>query len=277
MRKRDEGYEDLRPSSFPYFGILLLFLAGAAMGHCWWVGDFIALGALFAILVGSVFGYFCGLWRSLASTIGMFIGFQFALPVSTRLVPFLEGQFHQSIPPTVGLTISGFATGVITTLVLLLVGMLLRRNTAFRIVDQYAGGIAGLCSSVAGFALVFWVVLATEPKIQQSQELAERNETLSPGKDTRRVALSRLTEFIDATKKSYVMVGLRSWNPFVDVAYFRDLKKQMEASMDPARWNSGPNGGMLGSIPKLIQAPTTPSVQQTKALSPAPARRGSFP
>jgi hypothetical protein len=89
--------------------------------------------------------------------------------------------------------------------------------------------------------------------------------------------LSRLTEFIDATKKSYVMVGLRSWNPFVDVAYFRDLKKQMEASMDPARWNSGPNGGMLGSIPKLIQAPTTPSVQQTKALSPAPARRGSFP
>jgi hypothetical protein len=146
MRKRDEGYEDLRPSSFPYFGIVLLFLAGAAMGHCWWVGDVIAVGALFAILVGSLFGYFCGLWRSLASTVGMFIGFQFALPVSTRLIPFLEGQFHQSIPPTVGLAISGFATGVVSTLGLLLVGMLLRRNTMFRIVDQYLGGVAGLCS-----------------------------------------------------------------------------------------------------------------------------------
>jgi hypothetical protein len=73
------------------------------------------------------------------------------------------------------------------------------------------------------------------------------------------------------------MAGLRSWNPFLEVAYFRDLKKQMEENLDPARWNPGPNSGMLGSIPKLIQAPTTPPVQQTKALSPTPALRGAFP
>jgi hypothetical protein len=192
----------------------------------------------------------------------MFIGYQFALPISVRLIPFLEGQFHQSIEPTIGIAISGFAAGIVATLGILWIGVFLRRNTMFRIVDRYAGGVAGLCSSVVGVALVFWVVLAAEPTIRQSREIADRNEMLSLGKDTRYVALIRLTEFIDATKKSYVMVGLRSWNPFVDVAYIRDLKKQIETSLDPARWNSGTNGGLLGSIPKLIRAPTTPPVQQ---------------
>ena len=164
--------------------------------------------------------------------------------------------------PTIGIAISGLAAGSVATLGILWIGVFLRRNTMFRIVDQYAGGVAGLCSSVVGVALVFWVVLAAEPTIRQSREIADRNEMLSLGKDTRYVALIRLTEFIDATKKSYVMVGLRSWNPFVDVAYIRDLKKQIETSLDPARWNSETNGGILGSIPKLIRAPTTPPVQQ---------------
>jgi hypothetical protein len=192
----------------------------------------------------------------------MFIGYQFALPISVRLLPFLEGQIHQSIEPTIGIAISGLAAGSVATLGILWIGVFLRRNTMFRIVDRYAGGVAGLCSSVVGVALVFWVVLAAEPTIRQSREIADRNEMLSLGKDTRYVALIRLTEFIDATKKSYVMVGLRSWNPFVDVAYIRDLKKQIETSLDPARWNSGTNGGLLGSIPKWIRAPTTPPVQQ---------------
>ncbi|MFN7891791.1 MAG: CvpA family protein [Pirellula sp.] len=277
MKNRKEEYEDLQPSSFPYFGIVLLFLLGAGMGHCWWVGDVIAIGALFVLLVGSLVGYFCGLWRSLASTVGMFIGYQFALPISVRLLPFLEGQIHQSIEPTIGIAISGLAAGSVATLGILWIGVFLRRNTMFRIVDQYAGGVAGLCSSVVGVALVFWVVLAAEPTIRQSREIADRNEMLSLGKDTRYVALIRLTEFIDATKKSYVMVGLRSWNPIVDVAHIRDLKKQIETSLDPARWNSETNGGILGSIPKLIRAPTTPPVQQPQAMDKAPALRGSFP
>jgi uncharacterized membrane protein required for colicin V production len=260
-------------------GIVFLFLMGAAMGHCWWIGDPIALGTLFVLSIGCLTGYFCGLWRSIASTVGMFIGYQFALPVSVRLVPFLEGQFHRTIQPTIGLAISGFAAGIVATLGLLLVGIFLRRNSMFRRVDQCAGGIAGLCSSVAGVALVFWVLLASEPTIRQSWEIAERDETLSKGKNTRYVALSRLTEFIDATKKSYVIVGLRSWNPFLDVAYFRDLKKQTETSMDAAQWNSSPDGGMLSSIPKLIQAPASApaSVQQRNAFAPAPALQGSSP
>jgi uncharacterized membrane protein required for colicin V production len=266
MKNRDEAYEDLQPNSFPYLGFVFLFLTGAAMGHCWWVSDFVALGTVFLFSLGSLAGYCCGFWRSAASTMGMFVGYQFAVPVSVQLVPFVEGQLHHSIQPAMGLAGSGFLAGIVATIVLLLVGVFLRRNAFFRRLDHSAGGITGLCSTVAGVALVFWVLLASEPKIQQSWEMVQKNESLSKSEDTRYKAIRCLTEFIDATKKSYVMVGLRSWNPFLDVAYLRDLKMQLESSVVPEQTNSGANSGLLSAASKLIQT-STPN-QQRKAMAP---------
>ena len=178
--------------------------------------------------IGGGVGYCCGLWRSIASSVGMCAGYQLATPTSDYLVPFLQNQFNQTIEPANGRALSGIVVGILASLLLLVVGMFLRRNVLFRRFDQYTGFAFGFVSTTACIALVFWVLLASEPAIERSRQIAQQNKAFD-GSNGTPLPIERLTSLLKATKSSYVRVGLRKWNPFIDVPYFRDLKAKIES------------------------------------------------
>lgn len=228
------GTESL-PSTIPLGSILFVFGFGVAFGHCWWVGDQVASATVVLIAIGGLGGYYCGLWRTIASSVGMCVGYQLATPTSHYLVPFLQNQVNQTIEPATGKIVSGIVAGLVATFLLVIVGMFLRRNSFLKRVDQYTGFAVGLISAAASVALVFWVLLASEPSIERSRQIAQQNKAFDDSNGANPLAIDRLASLLAATKKSYVMVGLKAWNPFIDVLYFRDLKARIELSVASAK------------------------------------------
>lgn len=231
----------------PYGSIPFIFVFGVAIGHCWWIGDTVSAASLVLVALGGFLGYYCGLWRTLASSVGMFAGYQLAVPTADRLVPFLQGQLNQSIEPKIGLAISSVVAGVVATLFLIIVGVFLRRNAFLKRCDQYTGFAFGLASTTATVALVFWVLLASEPDIERSRQIAQQNKAYGHASDNQSIAIERLSALVHAAKSSYLMVGLKSWNPFIDVAYFREMKAKIESSLAAARGLRASSDGSFGS------------------------------
>jgi mannitol-specific phosphotransferase system IIBC component len=118
-------YSESSSVSIP--GILFFLVVGASLGHCWWVGDYVSTIAIAAIGVGSVVGYWYGIWRTVGSSIGLYAGYQYAAPAAAQLMPRIEKQFGQSIPADTGVLLSGALVGIGVTLVFLIIGIVMFR------------------------------------------------------------------------------------------------------------------------------------------------------
>jgi len=232
-------------SAIPLGSILFVFGFGLALGHCWWVGDRVASATIVLVAIGGLAGYYCGLWRTIASSMGMCVGYQLANPTAEYLVPFLQNQINQTIEPATGKIISGIVAGLVATLLLVIVGLFLRRNAFLKRFDQYTGFAFGLISATACVASVFWILLASEASIDRSRQIAQQNKALGDSDGANPLAIDRLASLLAATKTSYVMVGLKAWNPFIDVPYFRDLKAKIELSVSAAK-NTGSKNPLQG-------------------------------
>jgi len=217
--------------------VLCVFGFGFVVIHCWVVRDLVALATAVTVAIGGLAGYWWGLWRTLASSVGCFAGFELANPIADRLIPFINNQWNQTIDPSTGYIVSGMVAGVAVTFLLVLVGILLRRNEIFRKCDQRAGLVFGLASTTASIAIVFWVLLASEPSIERSLQVMQIKSVQSDSSTTQSLAVERLSNVLKAMKKSYVMVALKPWNPVFEVAYFRDVKAKIESSLTVA-WNT---------------------------------------
>ncbi len=226
-----------------FLSVIFLFAVGFVGVHCWAVKDWVALSTIVAVLVGGIAGYLWGMWRTLASSVGFYAGYALAGQTADSLVPFIESQWKQTVDRSTGLMISGFVAGAVVTLVLIVVGALLRRNEAFRMCDHRAGFLMGLASTSLSAAMVFWVLLAAEPTIDQARRVIQSTPSLANASATQSIAIEKVSDLLAALKKSYVMMALSPWNPIVEVDYLRQIKSEIESSItkptNPNKTSSG--------------------------------------
>jgi len=250
--------EQSEPKDVSILAILFFAVVGAAIGHCWWVGDHVATGTTAIIGLGGAVGYWYGIWRTIGSSVGLYVGYQYAAPVAVQVVPMLEKQIGQSIPVTSSLLISGALVGICVTLVFFVVGALIfRRSQTLKQYDRKVGLVFGLLNSTTFVALTLWGLLAAEPKIQELQQMqaGQKNQ------QTNSLA-SKLDSALIATKKSYVMFALREWNPFNEVAYLKSAKEQLEGLIAESQSSENRNAGPVETnrptqgddMQKLIQS-----------------------
>ena len=212
-------------SSVSILGILFFLVVGALLGHCWWIGDPVTTFAIAAIGVGSVVGYWYGIWRTVGTSIGLYTGYQYAALVASQMVPMIEKQFGQPIPASTGILLSGALVGIGVTFVFLIVGIVMfRYSQTLKQYDRYLGFAFGIANSASLVALVLWGLLAAEPKIREFQQfhasqISDQSANLS----------LRLDQVLIATKSSYLMPALREWNPFDKLPYLKSVKEQLES------------------------------------------------
>ena len=213
-------------------GILILFLFGASIGHCWWVGDYVAMVSIGAINIGCLLGYCLGLWKTIGSAAGVAVGFYMAESASTHLVPQIEKQLGRSLTVAQGQLVSGVAVGLLVSFVFAIVGFFLFRSSRFlKRCDRYSGFVFGLGNTTALVAILLWGLLASEPMIQQLQKSAGAS-----------LLVQRLDLALTATKQSYVMGALEQWNPFSSVPQFQELKKQLDELVEKRAFEESGRG-----------------------------------
>lgn len=226
--------------------VIVLFAVGFGAVHCWSVKDWVALSTIVAVLIGGIAGYLWGMWRTLASSVGFYAGYALAEPTAERLIPYIESQLKQSIDQSTGLMISGFVAGSVVTLFLIVVGALLRRNETFKECDHRAGFLLGLASTSLSAAMIFWVLLAAEPTIEQARRVIQSNPSLAQANDKQAIAIEKMSDLLGALKKSYVMTALVQWNPILEVDYLRQMKAEIESSITkPMNANQSGSGFAL--------------------------------
>jgi len=248
------GYDEDSDSKVGLFlGVFFVFLFGVSIGHCWWVGDLVAMASVGLISVGCFLGYCVGLWQTIGSSTGASLGLLLAEPTSNRLVPYLEKQFGQSVPASAGMLVSGLGIALLVITVFWIVGIIvLRRSRFLKRCDQYTGFLFGLGNSVAVVALLLWGLLASESTIKQTQRhngIANQDNVVQG-----------MNQVLAATKNSYVMIALNGWNPYLEVPQFQEIKRQFDAMLvkrssgevDSLPLNVGPTEPALG-LQKLIQ------------------------
>jgi len=229
--------------------VIVLFAIGFGAVHCWSVKDWVALSTIGAVLIGGIAGYLWGMWRTLASSVGFYTGYALAEPTAARLIPYIENQWKQSIDRSTGLMISGFVAGAVVTLVLVVVGALLRRSETFKDCDHRAGFLLGLASTSLSVAMIFWVLLAAEPTIEQARRVIQSNPSLAQANDKQAIAIGKMSDLLAALKKSYVMTALSQWNPILEVDYLRQMKAEIESSITkPMNANQSGSGFALPSF-----------------------------
>lgn len=217
--------ESSEPRDVSTIAILFFALVGAAMGHCWWVGDHVASATTAIIGLGGALGYWYGIWRTIGSSVGLYVGFEYAAPTAAQVVPMVEKQFGQTIPSNAALLISGGLVGLGVTLVFFVVGALMfRRSQTLKKYDRDVGFAFGLLNATAIMALTLWGLLAAEPKIHELRQLQVGQKNEESDSITNKLDLALV-----ATKKSYVMFALREWNPFNEVVYLKNAKEQLES------------------------------------------------
>jgi uncharacterized membrane protein required for colicin V production len=236
-----------------FLSSVVLFAVGFCAIHCWLVKDWIALATIVAVVAGGLAGFWWGIWRTLASWLGCYAGYSLAGYTADRLIPFLENQSKLTLDRSTGLSISGVAVGSAVTLFLIILGAILRRNETIKAFDRRAGFVLGTASSSISAAMIFWVLLAAEPTIKRSQLLIKTNPAIANSSETQFVAIEKLSNVLDALNKSYVMVALKPWNPIVEVAYLRDMKSKIEASITtPSKTNRAEIGPALPWFTKML-------------------------
>ena len=250
--------EQSEPRDVSISAILFFAVVGAAIGHCCWVGDQVGTGTTAIIGIGGAVGYWYGIWRTIGSSVGLYVGYQYAAPAAAQVVPILEKQIGQSIPVSTALLISGALVGIGVTLVFFVVGALMfRKSHTLKQYDRKAGFVFGLLNSTTIVALTLWGLLAAEPRIQALQQMQ------SGQKDQQANSIaSKLDLALVATKKSYVMLALRGWNPFNEVAYLKSTKEQLEGFIAERQFSenrlTGPGESKKptqgADMQKLIQA-----------------------
>ena len=256
--EHSEHSEQSEPRGVSILAILFFAVVGAAIGHCWWVGDHVATGTTAIIGMGGAVGYWYGIWRTIGSSVGLYMGYQYASPAAAQLVPILEKQIGQSIPATTALLFSGALVGIGVTLVFFVVGVVMfRRSQTLKQHDRKAGFVFGLLNSTSIVALTLWGLLTAEPKIQELQQIhaGQNNQQANS-------IASKLDLALIATKKSYVMIALRGWNPFDEVAYLKNAKEQWIGLIAGNQVSENRNAGSFQSnrptqgddMQKLIQA-----------------------
>jgi len=214
-----------------FLPVIILFAIGFVAVHCWVVRDWVALSTVIAVMVGGLAGYWWGMWRSLASSAGCYFGYALASPTADRLIPFVETQWKQTLDRPTWLLISGIVVAAAVTLFLIIIGMMLRRNEALKAYDHRAGFLLGVASTSVSAAMIFWVLLAAEPTIEQSRRVIQNTPSLANASATQSIAIERMSDLLVALKKSYVMIALKPWNPITEVAYLRELKSTIESSL----------------------------------------------
>jgi uncharacterized membrane protein required for colicin V production len=243
-----------------YFGFLLavffVFVFGVSIGHCWWVGDQVAMVSIVVIGVGCFLGYCYGLWKTIGSSAGASLGLWLAEPTSTRLVPYLERFVGQSLPASVSVLVSGLAIAALVTMAFWMVGVIVFRRSGFlKRCDRYSGFLFGFGNSVAIVALILWGLIASESAIKQMQLTRLGNGDVHGDKLTQ-----GMDQVLTATKSSYVMVALGRWNPYLEVPQFQEIKRQLD-QLIIQRSSSDAGASPLSSLPaesslnlqKLIQ------------------------
>ncbi len=226
--------------------VIVLFAVGFVAVHCWSVKDWVALSTVVAVLIGGIVGYLWGMWRTLASSVGFYAGYAFAEPTAERLMPYIESQWKQSVDQSTELMISGFVAGTVVTLVFIVVGALLRRNETFKACDHRAGFLLGLASTSVSTAIIFWVLLAAEPTIEQARRVIQSNPSLAQANDRQAIAIGKMSDLLAALKQSYVNTILTKWNPILEVDYLRQMKAEIESSITKPM-NANQSGGGVTS------------------------------
>lgn len=216
---------DESASKFGLFvGILFIFLCGVSIGHCWWIGDVVAMVSVGFISLGCFLGYCLGLWRTIGPSVSASLGFLLAERTSPFLIPIVEKQLGQTFTASTGMLVSGLAVAVLVSLVFWTVRVfVIRKSRLLKSLDQYTGFLFGFGNSVAVVALFLWGLIASEPAIMQLRH------SKSHGSDRADQLVRKLDEVLVATKRSYVMFALERWNPFFEVPQFRELKHQFDA------------------------------------------------
>ena len=238
-----------------FLSLIILFAIGFVAVHCWVVRDWVALSTIFAVMVGGIAGYWWGMWRSLASSVGCYAGYALASPTADRLIPFVENQLKQTVDRPTWLLISGIVVAAAMTLFLIIIGMLLRRNEALKAYDHRAGFLLGVASTSVSAAMIFWMLLAADTTIEQSRRVIQNSPSLANASATQSIAVEKLSDVLVALKKSYVMVALKPWNPIVEVAYLREMKSTIESSLTkPQDANQSSGGFELSTLSNKLMS-----------------------
>jgi len=255
-----QGFTNMRDSesSSPlatFLPVIILFAIGFVAVHCWVVRDWVALSTVIAVMVGGLAGYWWGMWRSLASSAGCYFGYALASPTADRLIPFVETQWKQTLDRPTWLLISGIVVAAVVTLLLIVIGTLLRKNETLEACDHRAGFLLGVASTSVSVAMIFWVLLAAETTIEQSRRVIQNIPSLANEGATQSIAVEKLSDVLVALKKSYVMIVLKPWNPIIEVAYLREMKSTIESSLTkPQEANQSSSGFELRSLSKKIMS-----------------------
>ena len=248
---------DLESSSpiASFLSVIILFAFGFVAVHCWAVRDWVALSTVVAVMVGGIAGYWWGMWRSLASSVGCYAGYALASPTADRLIPFLENQWKQTLDRPTWLLISGIVVTAAVTLLLIVIGTLLRRNETLEAYDHRAGFLLGVASTSVSAAMIFWVLLAAEPTIEQSRRVIQNTPSLVHASATQSIAIERMSDLLVALKKSYVMIALKPWNPITEMAYLRELKSTIESSLTkPQEADQSSSGFELSTLSNKLKS-----------------------
>ena len=238
-----------------FLSLIILFAIGFVAVHCWVVRDWVALSTVVAVMVGGIAGYWWGMWRSLASSVGCYAGYALASPTADQLIPFVENQWKQTVDRPTGLLVSGIVVAAAVTLLLIVIGTLLRKNETLEAYDHRAGFLLGVASTSVSAAMIFWVLLAAEPTIEQSRRVIQNTPSLANASATQSIAIERMSDLLVALKKSYVIVALKPWNPIVEVAYLREMKSTIESSLTkPQDANQSSGGFELSTLSNKLMS-----------------------
>ena len=205
-------------------GLVLISLASAA-GVLYFLDDKLGAMSMLPIALGAGMGFRSGAWKIFSMLLGSVVGFYFAVPTSTFLIPIIESTFSRSISnPGLGLGLSGFVAGTIATVVSLAIGwMLTSRFLWLKSLDQNLGMIVGSGKSLALVAITLWTVLAMEPRMIKMQGTAARDAEDSSW------LYQRFLSIGEATRKSPCLRYLVAWNPIAENVTLNDMLSKTES------------------------------------------------